>query len=386
MKRILFILSVIILSGCKQSLDHYLTPNFKQKHLNSASLLFKDTIKIPVPQESMDSYFMHTDLLEDRFIYGFGMYSPLSMSVFDLNKKEFLNLVNFDRHLLNAMQIVNFKVISPDSIILTTNFNSSIFFVDRKGQIIDRWTGESLNISETEDVYIAEIGCSISSNSRLENLSYDKSSNLLYIPLGVDNILSLDYVNAKRHGVYNLSQKKWQVLYGAYEGTLKHTNKGRYFYDMEYSYQLITPDYIYISYPVDHSVYIYDKTTFKLKEVKDISPSMATKTPAPLYDLDVEDDRKLNNLRRAAPFYGPLYYHESINKFSRFYNEAKKENRPAQRAIIIYDSDFNILEERAFPIQQISHIQPSPAGFIIQPYQMESDTAIFVRVDIIDKL
>ena len=382
---VLIIIFVFALLGCK---NHFLSPNFKQEYFHSASLLFIDTIKISVLTESA-SYFWQTDLLDNRFLYGFSPFSPspLTMSVFDLQEKQFLQVIDFDKNLLNATRIDNFKVVSSDSILIATWPNRSIFLTDGSGKILSAWNNDDLAISGSEDEYVSKTDFSISNNSYLENMTYDRNTMLIYLPLDLPYDAALkEHIPAKRHGVYNTSLKKWQALYGAYEGTLKRTNGGRYFYDMEYSYQLITKDYIYITYPADHSVYIYNNGTFQLERSLDISPSMATKTPEPLYGIDANDDGKLNKLRRTAPFYGPLYYHDAIDKFSRFYNEAAKENKPAQRVLIIYDARFNILEERTFSLQQISHIQPSPTGFIIQPYNtMDADRATFVRVEIIDK-
>jgi hypothetical protein len=385
-----YVIMVIFLFGCKQKeegLTHYLKPDFKQQYLNSSLLRFVDTIKVAVPDESFN-YFWQSDLWDDRVFYGFSYIEPLAMSVIDLQDGVFADFVRFDKNLVGGTMIHNFKVLSPDSILLAVYPGKNLVLVNRSGKVLSKLYEDDLKIAEDLDVYIAKNGYEWATNSYLENMSYDSDTKLLYVPLtpNSDYYDMQGYSGVRRHGIYDLATNRWKTIYAPWAGTLKYLGEGRYYSDMETSYQLVTPDSIYITYPVDHSVYIYDSKNFKLRRSIDISPSVAVDVPMPLYGTESDNYEKLGALRRSSPFYGPLYYHKGVKKFSRFYNLKKQSDKTDRRAIVVYDEDFNIVAEEIFPLQEISAIRPSPTGFVIQPYDpMIADTATFFRVSIIDR-
>ena len=189
--------------------------------------------------------------------------------------------------------------------------------------------------------------------------------------------------DVNRHGVYDLEKKEWIKFMAPYEGVLKYKGIGGYYYDMQHPYQLLLNDTLYVTYPVDHKVYMYDAVNGNLLSEKDISPSVATDFPYPVEYYDDYD--KLNELRRSTAYYGPLYYHSKVDMFSRFYN-IDPDVDSGKRVIIVYDRDFNVLCEKIYPIDDINGISPTKDGFLLHPYRpMEEDTITFMKADIVLK-
>ena len=104
---------------------------------------------------------------------------------------------------------------------------------------------------------------------------------------------------------------------------------------MHHPFQLIVDRKMYVTYPVDHRVYIYNLATRKLVFEKDISPTFATQIPKPLYYAEALDDEKLTDLRSKTAYYGPLYFHSEPKLYSRFYNLEKTDGKIRERAILL---------------------------------------------------
>ena len=81
-----------------------------------------------------------------------------------------------------------------------------------------------------------------------------------------------------------------------------------------------------------------------------------------------------------------LYYHPDVECFSRFYLLGGVEGRDAEKAVIIYDKDFNIVCERKFKANVVSRMVPADDGFLTIPYDpMEADTFTIVKYKICRK-
>ena len=358
-----------MLSACSspKKFDRYRTPAFEGSYLDNVDLIFEDTLQIPVPDNIMNFY-MRTALIEERYLYGISILDPLNICKFDIEKGELIDVISLDRNILGATDILSFAPLSEDSILIATWPQLSLFMIDSEGAVIDRWDMESLTISNA---------------STLENFTYYGGEENLYCTLTPGAYDERGEPCIMRHGVYSLKERQWISLFGPYEGVLKYKGDDNVYYpDMHHPYQLVEGKNIYVTYPVDHKVYIYSKKTKKLESEVDISPEIATIIPLPLeYNMAIEDPKRLRELRNNSIYYGPLYYHKDLTMYSRFCNY--KSNDEWMRTIIVYDRDFNRLCEKSFLLNEILAIQPSAPGFIIQPYNpYEADIASFIKVTI----
>ena len=104
--------------------------------------------------------------------------------------------------------------------------------------------------------------------------------------------------------------------------------------------------------------------TGKLLKHKVICPSCASRFARPL-DYSLTNDTELTQPRRSTAYYGPLYYHTDTRCSSRFYTLRHVEGKEAERAIVIYDMDFNIVYEKIFKFNEIPRIVPADDGIVV---------------------
>lgn len=385
---VLTLICLIMTFSCsrkeEKSLSYYRNPNNKVVKNNIAFLDPVDTIIIQVPP-GKGNYFLQKYLYNDSVLYGVSLYEKSTIDVYNIESKQFVNEIKIDPGPTRTLSISNFTVASPDSIYIIPSPLLGVHLYNSKGELVKIWNKDALQINESFDPILANQGFGICSSSGLQNVTLNNQKSILYMVLSP--LSELDEIGdplPNRHGIYDLENRKWLDILAPYEGVLKYKGEGRYFYDMHHPFQLIVDGKMYVTYPVDHRVYIYNLATRKLAFEKDISPTFATQIPEPLYDADAYDDRKLTNLRSKTAYYGPLYFHSELKLYSRFYNLEKTEGKTRERAIVIYDENFDIIAENIFPIADIIQIQPSDDGFYVQPQPrvMNADTLVLIHYKI----
>ena len=128
-----------------------------------------------------------------------------------------------------------------------------------------------------------------------------------------------------RHWIYDMNTNDWYGKIAPLEGVLKYS-EGLYYFDMMTPFHLVKDNLLYVTYMVDHSVYVYDINTGKLLVEKDISPEDAGVMVSPI-ETEIASYENLSGLRRRAASYGPLYYHEKCNLFSRVYKYSLEQRK-----------------------------------------------------------
>ena len=341
-----------------------------------------DSVTVNVPEKHFNM-FTNCQIFHDSLLYAYSLDDGRRLSLYNMNSGKFMYDITVDKNTSGVVRINNFTVVSEDSIFFSTSPKTGLVLVDSRGRKLDMWTDGDMVISPEMEPSLSE-RYAFSIASYLENFQYDKGKNLIYSVLSPFSAYDeLGDPEVRRHGIYNLSSRKWEKVMAPYEGVLKYKGESNvYFYDMHHPYQIVIDDLMYVTYPVDHRVYTYDMNTGKLLKEKDISPSCATRFDRPL-DYSLTNDRELNQLRRSTAYYGPLYYHPDTRCFSRFYNLRQVEGREAERAIVIYDMDFNIVYEKIFKLNEISRIVPADDGIVVictDPY--DADTFALVKYKI----
>jgi len=368
----------------EKTLSFYRNPQNKAENKNSVFLNPVDTINIQVSSDK-GNRFLQGYLYKDSLLYAVSLYEKLTIDIYDIKRKQFVNEIKIEPGPTRTLSIANFAVASPDSIFIIPSPNPGVHLINSKSELIKIWDKYDLQISESFDPILADQGFGICGSSGLQNVTLDNQNNIMYMVLSpLSTIDEIGDPTPKRHGIYDLKNSKWIGLLAPYEGVLKNKGEGRYYFDMHHPYQLVVKGKLYVTYPVDHRVYVYNIASRKLILEKDISPTFATQIPEPLFDADAFDYNKLVKLRGETAYYGPLYYHPSPKVYSRFYNLEKKEGKTRERAIIIYDKDFNIISENVFPIDDITRIQASDDGFYVQPqpHILNADTLALIHFKI----
>lgn len=381
---VIFIYFALIVSCNKgNKWSEYSEPTFLGNS-DKAYLELTDSAIIEVPAKHFNS-FQNCQIYHDSLLYAFSLDDRLRLSIYNIASKSFMYDIVLDKNTSGVMCISNFNVISEDSIFFSTSPKTGLVLVNSKGKKLDMWTDRDMVISQEMESKLSD-GYAFSIASYLENFQYDKQKHLIYAVLSPFSAYDeFGEPDIKRHGIYDLSTRNWKTIMAPYEGVLKYKGNNIYFYDMHHPYQIVLGNLMYVTYPVDHRVYIYNTENEELIREKGISPSCATKFDRPMDPL-VATDKELNQLRKNTAYYGPLYYHPDARCFSRFYNLKNTTGKEGERAIIIYDMDFNIVYENTFKFNEIPRIVPTDDGLvIIRTDPMNPDTFVLIRYKILWK-
>ncbi len=370
---------VFIFISCKHSIDDFLKPLSPIYANCLASIDVRDSLKVLIPDNTYN-FFHNTQILNDSLFYGINIFSPLRINVINLKTKEFVKTIDLDKNLLQTYEVNQFRVFTQDSIYISTYPNKGLFLVNSSGCPIKKWTDDDLNISSNVDDKFYKNGLAIADLSGLEN--FEIIGDSCYIT--VSPVSPKDFEGSpklRRHGIYDLKNNCWVSLYAPYEGVLKYKGSDVYFYDMHKPYRKVKGDKIYVSYPIDHNVYVYDFVTHNLLYNKSVAPSFAVDFPPPIPCHSRDNDALLNNLRKKTPFYGPLYYHSKVNCWSRFYNFFDADI--LYRGIVVYNEDFKIIGEKVFFEKEFANITPYSNGFVLMTDNSNNDDySIFIIYEI----
>lgn len=254
---------------------------------------------------------------------------------------------------------------NEDSIFCVENYPLNIFIINKTGEIIYQINDKHQCYYDSINDDLLNVGFGVLKINHFNNLS--KTIFLSLIPGG-----NVDFIGSElyyRHSIFNIKDNKWDLFYGNYEGVLKLKDNNVYFYDMHNPYSLILNNHNYVSYPVDHWIYVYDILSGNLLS-KFACPGKETGIlPKPLPPKI--KDIKLNKLRRDTPFYGQVNYHKKSNLFTRYYHSG---NTKKSRSIIIFNDKNEIIGETRFLIDDILNLIPTSFGFYAFPSINKSKT------------
>ena len=310
----------------KDSLEDYLVPE-RNVCSGKFSLKLTDSTVCEVPEKE---YNMFTNIQAvGNELYCFSMLDQLRLSVYDIASGAHTKSIVYDPNILRSREIVDYQVLSRDSILLVTAPSGAIVLSDGEGNIRERWTPELLGAELTGG------GC---------NADYmgDGKICLVMCPGGRYSI-ERQAPDAPRHWIYNLKTGMWDGEVAPLDGVLKYS-EGVYYFDMMRPYHLVKDNRLYVTYMMDHSVYVYDLQTGKMLMEKDISPEDALELPEPVAQ-EVATYESLSEMRRTTAFYGPLCYHSENGLFSRryFYPLEQRKKNGYSMEICIYDDNFDLV-------------------------------------------
>lgn len=353
-------------NGNKASLESYLTPE-RNANLGKVILEKLDSVVCEVPENEYNS-FTGIDENQDE-LYCHSILDPLKITVYDIAKGEHVKTIDYDPNLLRAREILSYQVLSRDSILLVTTPGSKVVLTDGEGKILERW---SPDISEGE-----LCGGGV-------HYDYLNSGKLCMVMCpGSRYSIEKSDPSVPRHWIYDMNTNDWYGKIAPLEGVLKYS-EGLYYFDMMTPFHLVKDNLLYVTYMVDHSVYVYDINTGKLLVEKDISPEDAGVMVSPI-ETEIASYENLSGLRRRAASYGPLYYHEKCNLFSRVYKYSLEQRKGSgnHMEVCIYDDDFNIVGSEIIKTGYIDFIFPTQDGFVaVAKNNTDADSVKFIRYKI----
>ncbi|QZE15655.1 DUF4221 domain-containing protein [Halosquirtibacter laminarini] len=375
------ILSILLFS-CNDKNKKVNIINNERSDINSSFFIKQDSFRVKIPNNSYNYYHV-VELYDNRYLFAVNLLAPLQLNIIDLVEKKHIDQISIDPNLFKTTEITNMHVHNIDSIYFLSSQGPMVYLINRDGAEIDKWTSPELEIPYNLDSVLHSKGYGFATSSYLEGPDVDVKNSLLFVKLSpISSMDEIGDVNIKRHGVYDLKKRKWKFIFGKYKGVLEKKKEGRYYYDMQHPYQLKNNNHVYVTYPVDHSIYSYDlETNQYLGKIENNIP-ISENFPSPLYGKKALDYSSLIALRKATPYYGPLYYHKESKKYSRFFNHIDKKHR----SIILFDENLKFIEIKTFKVSSISKIIACDDGFFAiqndQSKMKDADYIHFIKIKI----
>ncbi len=357
MKKVLFAVAISFLTcmsiGCsgdghkKISMEDYLIPE-RNVSTGEYSLVLSDSVVCDVPEKEYNVYTQIQTVGSE--LYCFSALDPLRLSVYDIDSGVHTKSIVYDPNILRSREIIDYQVLSRDSILLVTAPGGAIVLSDGTGRICERWAPELL-------------GAELTGGGGHSDYMGAGKICLVMCP-GTRYSIERPESDGPRHWIYNLETRMWDGEVAALEGALRYSD-GVYYFDMMIPYHLVKGKFLYVTYMADHSVYVYDLKSGEMVLEKDISPEDAEKMPAPAAQ-EVASYENLSALRRETAFYGPLCYHSKSRLFSRCYTYSldKRKQTGYDKEVCIYDEDFNLVGSERFVNGEVRGIFPTHDGFV----------------------
>lgn len=352
MKQVVFyFMLVLTLCSCKNRENKFITAPIQENIHYTTEILPTDSIIIKVPENKFAVY--HTKAIyKDQFFFGVHLNQRNIIDIYDIDSAKFYKSIEVDNDALSD-RISGLYVQSMDSIYFYQNTPRTVFLIDSTGHILQKWTEERLKISLNDHPELSTFPINLIT---LPIYSPLITGNKMYLTLDPGGAYKL-YPQVERVGVYDLKECKWIGFFSKYED-VEYNKKGySYTYDLEQPYLTQGSNSIIVSYPMDHYVYVFDPNTNELVKKVPVYSKYATDLPVPLKDKDIDNCQKNWNFRVQTPFYGPLYYHEKEQKYTRVIHHAQplidgngmiNNGQERLASIIILDHDLNIIGESLF--------------------------------------
>jgi hypothetical protein len=318
-------------------------------------LIVKDTLSIETPKQSFP-IFEYNQIMDSIYLvcYKRGSYR---IEVFDIKKQNHLKTISLDPNMLG--DIGSFYVHNLDSIFFTKE-PTELLMINQAGQLVRKWQLDNapINWSLTQKENENEAPLYYFPNITQSIHGYDRASHRIFINLTNIDIWYFDErKDFKLHGVFDLENNKWNILYGHLPNI--YANRGgqklMYPFHLSQPFCLIKGDSSIVSFPLDHYIYIYNNRSGELlskyctnsKGVKMLGKPLA-------YEADSQQQA---NFSITSPHYGQINYHAKAKTYSRLYlhGEAlKNQDGTIKRlsdkrlSVIFLNEHFQVVGEHFF--------------------------------------
>jgi len=358
MKNIIYLFICLIIFACspknKEQIASLIPPSDCNR-FNEFTLDFRDSLAIEVPKQSFPAY-ENNQVVGDKYLVCHKRNS-YKIEIFDIIDKTHLQTITLDPNLVG--NIGSFYVHNLDSIFFAKE-PFEVLLIDRNGQIIQKWQLDNapINWSLTGKENTNNIPLYYFPNIIQSILSYDNINHRLFVNLtNIDIWYFGNRQDFKLHGVFDLVDNNWNLLYGHLPNI--YASKGAqeimYPFHLSQPFCLIKGDTSIISFPLDHYLYVYNNKTGKLLSSHCANGSDNQAIGVPLkYDVDMQEQV---NFTITSPHYGKLNYHQKIKLYSRIYSYGEilrnndgtiKKTSDKRLAVIFLDENFKIVGEYLF--------------------------------------
>jgi hypothetical protein len=317
-----------------------------------------DTFKI-APMPLMDfSYPDELYVQDDSILIFKSMIEKHKIFFFNLASNYPIKTVEIEDFIVKNRDITNIIPLENDRIFLILNPNTELMIIDHQGQVIKSWKDLTNNLNNSSTP-----GISIQANFGFQKNQFDSERMLLYsiISQGGD----FDFLarnDEPRFGIFDLKDEKWIIKHTNNQGRLANKKDSQvYFPDMHIPYQYTLNDTTYLTFAIDEFVYLIKTETGQMISRFNSFPDEDIFIPKPIEYDPVND--KTDKLRRTTDYFGPFYYHEKAEIFSRWYR--KNDDKGAIR-FNLFDRDYNLIDQFKLDEENLWTAIPTSNGYLIK--------------------
>ncbi|MBK8292091.1 MAG: DUF4221 family protein [Flammeovirgaceae bacterium] len=326
-------------------------------------------IEVKIKADSNFTYLRPT-IFSDTILLAYVKEKENIISIFNLKTKSHVRDFEISPLIQNRDKYSTFYIHNLDSIFMLTSNNTSIYLLNGNGGLIKSWSSFDLGITPP-NTYIFPYFLP------QHSIYFNSKTNLVYASLIPGYFpTSSNFEDVPQQVVFNLASNIIKLKYGPPEGVMKMKGDLVFPGDLSFPYSLTINEATYISYPLDHFVYIYNNETGILVEKKAVCSSEIKNFPFPLPSEMIKDTQAMWNFRVQTPFYEPLNYHSKVKLFTRAVHHPQelkemsgKLNTGKRRrtSVIILDSTLQIIGETFFNdgIYQINGAVPLSDGLLL---------------------
>jgi hypothetical protein len=309
---------------------------------DSSALKIVDSLLISIDSTVLTRY-PEVFLFKDSLLYG---RSGSDFYTFDLKKERYLRSFSVDPNFIS--DIAGFYVATPDSIFLASE-PRVLYLIDSNGQLLKKWPLPEGQLSPKYDGY--DINYFSWWVKPIQSVDLHRGQIHLSFT-NFDIWFFDDKNNYPGHGVFDFRNGNWLSEFGIYPDS--YFEKG-----IKYPHVYTTPSVLavdsitYISYPLDHYIYLFNNLTGRFIKKAQIQSNYLQETTEPLA-FENNDLQAERNFIIQSGYYGELNYHKEINKFTRIvrhnnelYLANEKLNKPQNKglSVLVMDDSLNVLFE-----------------------------------------
>jgi hypothetical protein len=353
----IFLLSglFLLIFGCKKhsEINTFLS-NPGCSYESKIKILLANEVFLQCPETAFSNPFQ-IFTFEDK-LYCMSRENYNQIDVYDLSSHQFIQSIQIDKNFTYDLGGIFVK--SPDSIFVYQHMPPSVYLINSQGEIVDKWKMDDAPVKYSLPGHVEVnylFGTYIANNKPYFQA---KNDNLVVLFSDLDIWWHKDLSHHQTIGVYNIKERKWKGVHGFYPDIYLQTQDIMYPYFISHPRMVVSDDFIVVSFPIDHFVYLFDANSGDFIKKVCASSQYLESIIEPLnYEQGEEDPQLRTNLIAEGGYYGNIFYHKDLNYYSRIAFHPQPLKRPDGRlnspafksaSLSVFNADFEKIGEVLF--------------------------------------
>ncbi|EKB50983.1 hypothetical protein [Cecembia lonarensis] len=304
--------------------------------LHDFQIKFESVLNIRTESPIKSSFQVH-QVYEDSLFYGLNPFEePNVLYVFDLKNEVFVKKIVLDQNLFKV-DMMNFLVHRPDSIFFHAFSTKDVYLVNGNGDQIGHW-----DLDKAQGVnYPGEFGYFLPF-SIYHKFYYENEWGHLVLPIS-DNYFHEERGDSELPKVLIFDIYKNEIVRFIAPPSGRMANRGSASFpgDILIPQILIHNGFLYISYPFDDEINVFELSTGELTLSKNPLNGRELGLYEPKSPEIMSDRSKSWQFRSEMPFFENLSFHPQLELFSRIYqhpyhSEKDPEKTYVRKSTIVY--------------------------------------------------